>query len=358
MPVLVYKVFNDDGSKNDLLSKSKLDWLRFMPTFLYSSGLAQNVAFNKLQSSKASVDFEDEIIPLSDGGRICLSWNYDPERTKKGLVIIWTGLAGSTSKMYNVNSAFEAIQKGFNAVVFNLRGGNFWKITTPKFYSELSHDDFREAIDHIHAKYPEDKLYAIGNSLGASVICNYINEAAQENKQTILSGVVCISTMFNQTISHNHLENYLYGSFSKAIAKGLKMRLLEQKHMFASMEKEYGIDFEYIFSDKWARCHDVVNAITWKIAGCNNAYEYYEAAKLTDKIKNIKIKTLFISSHDDPLADDKSIPFEEIKSNQDTYLMLTHAGGHLAFYDRVFCSKQWFTIPAMQFIDCLHCSNN
>ena len=88
MPVLVYKVFNDDGSENDLLSKSKLDRLRFMPTFFYSSGLAQNVAFNKLQSSKASVDFEDEIIPLSDGGRICLSWNYDSERTKKGLVII------------------------------------------------------------------------------------------------------------------------------------------------------------------------------------------------------------------------------------------------------------------------------
>ena len=276
----------------------------------------------------------------------------------KAIVIILTGLAGSTSKWYNVNPASEAVQNGFNTVVFNLRGGNGWKVTTPKMYSELSYDDFREAINHIHSKYPDDKLYAIGNSLGVSVVCHYMNEVVEENEEILLSGVVCISAMFDQTISHVHLESYLYGFFSKAIAKGLKLRALEQKHMFCNMEKQYGIDFNYVFSDKWARCHDFVNAFIWKTAGCKDAYEYYEAVKLTNKLKNIKVKTLFICSNDDVFAGNKAIPVEEIKSNQDTYLMLTHAGGHLAFYHKLFSPKQWFPIPAMQFINYLHSSKN
>ena len=103
----------------------------------------------------------------------------------KAIVIILTGLAGSTSKWYNVNPASEAVQNGFNTVVFNLRGGNGWKVTTPKMYSELSYDDFREAINHIHSKYPDDKLYAIGNSLGASVLCHYMNEVVEENEEIL-----------------------------------------------------------------------------------------------------------------------------------------------------------------------------
>ena len=57
-------------------------------------------------------------------------------------------------------------------------------------YSELSHDDFRDAVDHIHAKYPEDKIYAIGNSLGSSVICHHINDYALKKKKSFLSGAV------------------------------------------------------------------------------------------------------------------------------------------------------------------------
>ena len=96
MPVLIYKPFNADGSKNNLFSESGLDKLRFMPVFWYSSPLAQSYVFNRLQMTKSYLDFEDEIIPLSDGGRLCLSWNYDPKRPKKGIVVIVTAVIGST----------------------------------------------------------------------------------------------------------------------------------------------------------------------------------------------------------------------------------------------------------------------
>ena len=124
MPMLVYKPINDDGTKNDLVSKSGLDKLRFMPVFWYSSPLAQSFMFNRLQAAESFLDFEDEVIQLSDKGRLCLSWNYDPKRPKKGIVIVVTAVVGSTKRPYNENPAYEAIQNGFNVVVFNFRGGN------------------------------------------------------------------------------------------------------------------------------------------------------------------------------------------------------------------------------------------
>ena len=163
--------------------------------------------------------------------------------------------------------------------------------------------------------------------------------------------------MFNQTISHHDLENYIFGYVSRSLGEGIKLRVLEQKHMFSEMEKDYGIDFKRMYSDKCSRTHDVFDVFVSKQAGCKNVYEYYEAAKLTDKIQNFNVKTLFLSAYDDVFTGNKSLPFEEIKKNQDTYLMVTHSGGHLAFYDKFLSPKQWSPIPCMKFINYLHSSN-
>ena len=41
-PILVFKQLNDDGSKNDVLTKSGIDTLRYWPVFFYSSGFLQS----------------------------------------------------------------------------------------------------------------------------------------------------------------------------------------------------------------------------------------------------------------------------------------------------------------------------
>ena len=356
MPVLIYKQFNEDGTKNDLFHKSGLDRLRFMPVFFYSSGFAQNFAFN-MHKDNVYLDFEDELITLQDGGHTYLSWNYDSNRTKKGIVIIVPGIVGDSTRMYIVNTAIEAKQNGFNSVVVNHRGGNKLKITTPKMCSELSHDDLRDAIDFIHSKYPDDKLYAVGFSIGASIVWNYIDEASQNDDEILLKGAVCISPLFNQSISHLHIEKYFFGLPSKSIAKSYKVKIQEQSHMYPQIEKEYGIDIKQVFSEKYNSCHGFVDSFVSKMGRCSNPYEYYEKAKLDGKLKNMKVKTLFISSYDDIIIGKGSAPIDEFKTNQNTYLMMTHAGGHVAYLYKLFQPKQWFTIPALKFIDYLNSSN-
>ena len=220
-------------------------------------------------------------------------------------------------------------------------------------HSELSHDDFRDAIEYIHSKHPEDKLYAYGNSTGATIINLYMNEVSLNNEEIILSGVVCLNPIFDKMESSAYFDNYAYGYVSKFVADGYKRGVLQQKHMMRLMEKEYGIDFEDVYSDNCTNSHDFIDKFLSKMFGCADAFEYYEAVKLVDKIQNLKVKTLFISSKDDILCGCQ-IPKEEIEQNENTYLMVTHSGSHLAFYDKLFSSKQWFMIPTFKFINYLH----
>ena len=185
-----------------------------------------------------------------------------------------------------------------------------------------------------------------------------MNEVGKNNEENILSGAVMLNPMFDKTVSYNYMESYAFGFISRITVKVFKIKLLEQTHMFPSMEKEYGIDMKDIYSDNCTTTHEFIDKFIAKMFGCANAFEYYEAIKLIDKIQNFKTKTLFISSKDDVLCGDKPIPKEEVKQNENTYLMVTRSGSHLAFYNKLFSSKQWFMIPAFRFFNYLHSLEN
>ena len=300
-------------------------------------------------------DFEDEVLHYKDGGWACLSWMYDPNKTNKGIIMVLTGIAGGSKQLYNIHIVRTAIQKGYDVVIVNNRGKEGLKLTTPKMYWGTSTEDVREAIEYVHNKYPNKKIFAIGHSLGAVVLSVYINEVSLLQEEKILSGAVWVCTFYDKALSAKHLENYMNGFLSKMIAKQLHIRLEEQRHMFPQMKEQYGIDPDYVL-ENCNTLHTFVDQFNAKMFGYGNAPTYYEAANITKKLKNFKIKTLFISSIDDQVIGPDSAPREQFKDSQDTYLMLTHAGGHWGYYYRLFSSRQWFNIPAFQFIEYLNSS--
>ena len=126
-----------------------------------------------------------------------------------------------------------------------------------------------------------------------------MNEVSKNNEENILSGAICLNPMFDKTVSYKYFDNYAFGFISQALINGYKNRILEQEHMMPEMEKEYGIDFKDVFSENCTTCHQFMDKFVAKYSGYSNAFEYYEAVKIIDKIKNFKTKTLFITSTDD-----------------------------------------------------------
>ena len=338
---------------NDLLAKSGIEDLTdFKPVFLYSGGFMQTVLGPILGMLVKSVDLHNEIMDFEDGGKICLSWYYDKNRTK-GIVCILPGLTSDTKEFYVKNTINAAVENGYNAVVVNHRGCNGVKIETPKMYWAASSWDFREAVHYIHKKYPHEKLYGIGYSLGANILAKYCGE---DGEKCILDGATCVSSPFDMPTASKYLESTYYGIFTRFLASNIKNKILEHKEMIPLVEQKYNICIKDIL-DKCKTLRDIDDKFTAKVFGYGNVENYYNSARANKVFEGIKIKVLFISALDDPVTGHECIPKEDFKKNQNIYLIATHGGGHVCHFYKLFSSKQWFTIPTFKFFDQINSSN-
>ena len=64
----------------------------------------------------------------------------------------------------------------YRAVCFNARGTGDTILTTPIAFNAAKTGDCRQAIRHLHEKYPKAPIFAIGYSLGANILTKYLTE--------------------------------------------------------------------------------------------------------------------------------------------------------------------------------------
>lgn len=119
-----------------------------------------------------------------------------------------------------------------------------------------------------------------------------------------------------------------------------------------AIEDEYSFCIETILG-KWQSLREIDDLLTAKIFGFDNVDHYYNHANGRNLMSRIKTQTLFISARDDPITGDECIPYAEFDTNENIYLMVTNAGGHVAHFTSVFSSKQWFNEPAFKFFGCV-----
>lgn len=88
-----------------------------------------------------------------------------------------------------MKEAYE--NRGYDVCMISFRGQSGGKLVTPKLYNALSVDDIREPMEHVLKQKCKKgtKAYAIGVSMGANILANYLGIHAQDK---LLSGAVCI----------------------------------------------------------------------------------------------------------------------------------------------------------------------
>ena len=92
--------------------------------------------------------------------------------------------------MYLKNIIEDGYAKGFNICMVSFRGQSVGgKLVTPKLYNALSVEDIREPMQYVQKKYGKGRAYAIGCSMGAIILSNYLGLYPDEG---LLSGAVCI----------------------------------------------------------------------------------------------------------------------------------------------------------------------
>jgi predicted alpha/beta-fold hydrolase len=86
-------------------------------------------------------------------------------------------------------------------------------------HNALSVNDIKEPMDYVFKKMNKDgnlKAYALGCSMGANILSNYLG-IDQEN--SILSGAVCVQAAIKKWEVLKYFMNSLNGTYDKALGK-------------------------------------------------------------------------------------------------------------------------------------------
>lgn len=344
---IAYKEVCEDGAQNTILIESGVFNEHFHPSHLLLSGIVQTLYAGLVQLQ--APNYVRETIPLPDGGQITLQTLMN-KTSNKGIIAIVPGVCGEGKDAYVINSVKKAVENGYSAIVINHRGLSDTKLLTPITHHGGSWFDTKAAIDYIHAKYPNQPIYGIGFSMGSNILGRYLGETGPQSK---LSGAICICCPFDTLESSTYCEKSCFGIISRYLAYNIKNKVLESKEILPLLKEAHGIDFEEILKS-CKKFRDYDDKVTAKIFGYSGVVDYYTKCCIIPYLKQIKTKTLFISSLDDPFFGDDIIPYGEFTQNEDIYLVATRGGGHVGYYDNILSTDQWHNKPAFKFIDYLN----
>jgi len=240
------------------------------------------------------------------------------------VLVLMSGIAGGSHDKYLKHFLKRARSQGFRCVAFNCRGTSESPLTTPQFYSASYTGDIRHVVNELHERFPNAPLLAIGWSLGANILTNFLGEEGENSK---LTAAAALCNPFDLNACDTALESGFFGKiYSQAMAKNMRKLFAPHENLFAGLPKYKP---ELVKSAKTVRDFD--EAITRVTFGFPSVDAYYEYSGSKNKIHNVAIPLMTVQALDDPIAISSSIPRKTIESNPHVILIETESGGHLGW---------------------------
>ncbi|CAL4122285.1 unnamed protein product, partial [Meganyctiphanes norvegica] len=296
------------------------------------------------------IHYKREILPLKDGGEVCLDWlddnqsdnrqsEHEDNCSERATVIILPGLTGCSQSDY-VKSFVLAVQATeARCVVFNNRGRGGIQLKTARTYCAANSDDLEEAIDHIRTKYPESPIIASGISLGGMILGNYL-ATRKENAAEKLVAAMVLSIPWNVYVGTANLEKPMLNLWlNQHLAKCLCDSVEKMKNILGGPRRKW--DLDHVLQSKTVREFDT--RFTAAQFGYANVDEYYRSACLHDKLDNIKVPLLCLSAADDPFQPKEGIPLDAAEKSSHVAIILTNRGGHIGFMEGLLPTKVNFS---------------
>ncbi|ODQ77840.1 hypothetical protein BABINDRAFT_163225 [Babjeviella inositovora NRRL Y-12698] len=268
----------------------------------------------------------------------------------KPLIICLHGLSGGSYESY-VRCFLEAITSepyGFEACVLNARGCANTSLTTSQLFCGVWTNDIRDLIAKLRKDYPNRLLYAVGFSLGGSILANYLG---QESDDCPLTAAAVIATPWDLNDSSIQIESSYIGHnvYSRAMTENL-YRLVDM-HYDALSESEVMENYAAKrYMAKTLRQFD--DLFTSRLFGFNNAGQYYRTGSPINRIYKIRTPTLILNALDDPIAASTSYPYKEATLNPYTLFATSSLGGHIGWFTPSL--KRWYSEPLSQFFHGVH----
>ncbi|KAE8605725.1 hypothetical protein XENTR_v10015303 [Xenopus tropicalis] len=216
-------------------------------------------------------------------------------------------------------------------VVINNRGFGLEQVLTPKTLCVGYTLDMRTVVGHLMKKYPEAPLLAVGSSLGAVILLNYL---ADYGASSHLRAAVSLSPLWNLFQSDVSLSEPLnHWLLHKTIIRGVKKTMIRYRSVISQK-----VDVDHVLEAQTLREYD--ERYTVPAYGYQSCDEYYREASPDRRLSLIRTPVLCLCSLDDPFSPRTSIPLAEVSSNPYVALLITTHGGHIGFLEDLIPNHQ------------------
>ncbi|KAF1814459.1 AB-hydrolase YheT [Eremomyces bilateralis CBS 781.70] len=253
----------------------------------------------------------------------------------KPMLVLLHGLSGGSHEVY-LRHALEEVtnEGGWEACVINARGCARSQITSEVLFNARATWDVRQLVKWLRETFPNRPLFAVGFSLGANILTNYLGE---EGDNSVIKAAVVCSNPWNLDVSNHVLQNSFLGLNVYSKVMGTNMKGLFEQH-WEQIAKNPRIDIDAVRNSTYLYEFDRhVQGPTW---GYPSEGAYYRDASSSDALLAVRTPLLAINATDDPIAVRAAIPFEEFKFNPYAVLCTTSLGGHLAWFETG--GSRWF----------------
>ncbi|CAG9327386.1 unnamed protein product [Blepharisma stoltei] len=351
------KFYHAETPKNKQLIESipTLAKGSFFPTIWIPGGFLQALLGSGRTRMKndlkftESVLYQRELITLEDGGTYSVDWvmgNEMPDNNK--ILLIVPGLTGGSEAPYIKNPVKIAQDKGYRVGVVHGRGICGTPLTTLKPNLLGDSKDLGFAIQHIHKKYPDAPIVALGTSMGGNLVLKYAGESGND---CLLKGISVISTPFDIAICARYLKkNWPKSRIADMyLTKSILNMITRHEDFYEAWEKDFGVSMDTAI--KVERSFDFDLHFTCKVLGHNDPEDYYEYSSCVSYLNKIKVPVFALSSMNDPVVTNKCIPYDEFKSNPNLILAVTRTGGHIGWFTGQFKAERWYAHPTLEFLD-------
>ena len=277
-----------------------------------------------------------ERIELEDGDFIDIALS---QQAHGNIVAIFHGLAGCVQSSY-IQGVFASLEMaGFRPVLMHWRGCSGEPNRLARAYHSGASDDVAWFVDHLKQRFPDEKIFALGYSLGANALLKYLGESGN---QSPLTGAMAVCPPLVLAEGANRLNSGFARVYQRYLIS-LMRRHHEQKrstHPHLKLPPA-----STALNNFWK----FDNALTAPLHGYNDVHDYYTRCSARQFLPHIRIPTHILCAADDPFFTPAILPEAEELAG-DTTLEISARGGHVGFLGNQPDNRRWLDSHVAQVI--------
>ncbi|MCW9708693.1 YheT family hydrolase [Fodinibius salsisoli] len=257
-------------------------------------------------------------IPTPDDDFLELDCAVRPD--SQALITLFHGLEGSSRRYYMVQLMEQLLGLKMSVVAVNFRSCGSKMNNKPRFYHSGATDDYITVFRWIQERHPNQRIGAVGFSLGANAL---IKSLAEKGSRHPAEAAVAVSTPYDLQAGSILLSQGFNKIYEHYFLRTLRRKLSTKRKSYPGLPTFNGRTL-FEFDDK----------VTAPIHGFDGAEDYYNQCSSRQFIPEVAKPTLLIHSRQDPICPIDSFPVDDVRNNPSMDYIITDEGGHVGFWSK------------------------